>query len=116
MPRYENPAIGASFSLPDEPDFEQLTQYEAIYEQARAGRDGIPTFEYCGAVVQSAAEAGLIGEWNVKARPGVPLSNRARQTVRSVIWAARCIEIYIKGVRLIDPKSLAPVSPTPAES
>jgi hypothetical protein len=115
MPRYENPASGATFELPDDPDFGQLTQYDAKLKEAFGGRDELPTAEYCGAVVFAAAEAGLITEWNVKSRPGVPLSNKSRQSGRMILWAARCIELYIQQVKMIDPKSLAPVLPMLAE-
>ena len=116
MPRYFNPNISATFELPDDPDFEQLTQYDVKLKEAFGGKDELPTAEYCGAIVFAAASAGLIQAWNVPSRPGVPLSNHGKQSGRAIIWAARCIEIYIREVRLIDPKSLAPVSVTPAES
>ena len=115
MPRYFEPSIAATFELPDEPDFDQLTQYDAKLKEAFGIKDELPTAEYCGAVVFAAASAGLIQAWNVPSRPGVPLSNHGKQSGRAIIWAARCIEIYILSVRQIDPKSLAPVSPTLAE-
>jgi hypothetical protein len=109
---YRNDDIGAAFELPDDPDFESLTTYDATLKASFNGRDELPTAEYCGAVVFAAAEAGLISEWDVKSRPGVPLSNHAKQSGRAIVWAARCIERYIQDVRRVDPKSLVPVSPT----
>jgi hypothetical protein len=110
---YRNDDIGAAFELPDDPDFESLTIYDATLKASFNGRDELPTAEYCGAVVFAAAEAGLIGAWDVKSRPGVPLSNHAKQSGRAIVWAARCIERYIQDVRRVDPKSLAPWSLTP---
>ena len=106
---YANDKIGAAFDLPDDPDFESIMQYDERLKAAVGERTELPTAEYCGAVVFAAGEAGLISLWSVASRPGVPLDNHAKQSARAIMWAARCIDGYIKGIRMLDPKSLEPV-------
>ena len=113
---FKNESIGASFELPDAPDFEQIDKYDAALQAAFAEKKDMTDAQYDGLRVRVATECALIKNWQSTARDSVPLTTLERQDARAIIWAGEVIGLYVRRLKMLDPKSLAPWSPTPEVS
>ena len=113
---FKNPAIGASFELPDDPDFEQIGKYDADLQAAFADKKEMTDAQYDGLRVRVATECALIKNWQSATRDSVPLTTLERQDGRAIIWAGEVIGLYVRRLKMLDPKSLEPWSPTPEVS
>ena len=114
--QFRNDELGATFEVPDDPDFDQIDKFDAALQAAFGSKSEMTDAQYTGLHLRIASEVGLIRNWQSTTRPGVPLSNIAKQDGRVVIWAGTAIRQFIRQIKVVDPKSCEPWSPTRVET
>lgn len=113
---YKEETLGASFELPVDPDFGQIDQFDTKLQAAFGSQAEMTDAQYSGALVKTAAEVGLIQKWECVTRPGVPLSNLAKQDGRVIAWAGLVLRGYLRQVKTVDPKACGPWLPMREET
>jgi hypothetical protein len=114
--KFKNSDIDASFELPDDPDFEQIDKFDSAMQTAFAEKKEMTDAQYDGLRVRVATDCALIKNWQSATRDSVPLTTLERQDARAIIWAGEVIGLYVRRLKILDPKSLGPLSPMPEVS